>query len=69
MKKNYDFSKGVKNPYYKKLKDKKIQLTEEVSFELKDLVLNIARSNKKSNLEKQIKLLQRRISNLEKRVK
>jgi len=38
MKKSYDFSKGEKNPYYKKLKGKELQLVEEVSFELADLV-------------------------------
>jgi hypothetical protein len=38
MKRSYDFSKGEKNPYFKKLKGKKLQLTEEVSFEIKDLL-------------------------------
>jgi hypothetical protein len=38
MKKNYDFSKGEKNPYFRKLKGKALKLTEEISFELADLV-------------------------------
>jgi hypothetical protein len=38
MKKNYDFSKGQKNPYYKKLKGHKLQSTQEVSFNLEDIV-------------------------------
>lgn len=62
MKKEYDFSKGEKNPYYKKLKGKKLQMTEEVSFELSDLVHELkktkrARSSKskKSNSDKHTK--------------
>lgn len=47
MKKNYDFSKGKKNPYYKKLKGKKIELTEEVSFQLSDLVKQIKKTKSK----------------------
>lgn len=38
MKKNYDFSRGEKNPYYKKLKGKKLLIEQEVSFSLEDVV-------------------------------
>lgn len=53
MKKNYDFSKGEKNPYYKKLKGKELQLVEEVSFELADLVKT---ASKKKTVRKKARL-------------
>lgn len=62
MKKTYDFTKGEKNPYYKKLKGKNLQVTEEVSFELSDLVRKLKKTKKvnltrakKTSLEKHTK--------------
>lgn len=48
MKKNYDFSKGIKNPYYKKIKGKKYEIVEDVSFDLNDLI----KPEKKDRLKK-----------------
>ncbi|MGE3757842.1 MAG: hypothetical protein AB7H97_08800 [Pseudobdellovibrionaceae bacterium] len=67
MKKHYDFSKGEKNPYYKKLKGQKIKMTDEVSFDLKDL-LKIDKKSKKTKLEKEITDLNKRLTKLEKRL-
>ncbi len=44
MKKNYDFSKGEKNPYFRKLRGKKFEITEEISFELSDLIKEVKKS-------------------------
>lgn len=67
MKKNYDFSKGEKNPYYKKLKNKKLQAAEEVSFSLNDLVSKGSRP-KQESLEKKVNELSQRILKLEKKL-
>jgi hypothetical protein len=55
MKKNYDFSKGKKNPYYKKLKGKKIELTEEVSFQLSDLVKEFKKTKSKNKASSSVR--------------
>ncbi len=49
MRKSYDFSAGQKNPYFKKLKGKKLQTTEEVSIELKDLLEKLGKKKKKKS--------------------
>jgi hypothetical protein len=56
MKKSYDFSKGEKNPYYKKLKGKKLKFTEEVSFDLSDLVKEMKKAKSRPKAAKSTRL-------------
>ncbi len=69
MRKNYDFSKAEKNPFYKKIKGKKIRTDEEVSFELKDLIKLEKNSKSKKKLSETIIDLEKRLKTLEAKIK
>ena len=65
MRKNYDFSKAEKNPYYKKLKGKKTKAEVEVSLDLKDLVQIEKKAKSRQKLSETIQKLEKRIAALE----
>ncbi len=69
MRKSYDFTKAEKNPYYKKIKGKKIRIDEEVSFELKDLIKLEKKSKSKKKLSDIINDLEKRLKTLEGKAK
>ncbi len=68
MRKNYDFTKAEKNPYYKKIKGKKFVSTKKFLLNLK--ILSSLKRNQKAkkklsetigDLEKRLKLLEAKI--------
>jgi hypothetical protein len=72
MKKSYDFSKGDKNPYYKKLKKQGFIITPDISFDLSELFPQLSKKSKhkkKSNLVQFLIELTQRVEKLEKELK